>query len=205
MATVLLTGFEGFEGQEVNASWLAVTRLREIWDGPARLVTEQLPVVFADAGPALRRAVERTGPDIVISVGEAGGRTRITPELIGINWDDARIPDNAGAQPRRTRIEPGGPDARFTGLPVYEAVARMRAAGLPAGVSTTAGTYVCNHVMYVLGGLAEASDGRLCAGFCHVPYAPQQVVTRDAPCLPTDLAAQGLRILVETTLAARRI
>lgn len=200
MTKVLLTGFDPFADEGVNPSWMAVSRLRRVWDGPAELEIVRLPVVFAESGPALRRAVEQAAPDLVVSVGEAGGRNQITPELIGVNWDDARIPDNSGAQPRQTRIEPDGPDARFTTLPVYAAVERMRAAGLPARVSTTAGTYVCNHVMYVLGGLVEASGGRMRGGFCHVPYAPQQVVDRDVPSLSTEMAAAGLRILVETTL-----
>ena len=204
MTRVLLTGFEPFCGEVVNPSWMAVTRLSETWDGPADLVIQRLPVAFAASGPAVRRAVERSEPDVVIAVGEAGGRTQVTPELVGINWDDACIPDNAGAQPRQTRIEPDGPAARFTTLPVDEAVERMRAAGVPARVSTTAGTYVCNHVMYVLGGLAEASGGHLRSGFCHVPYAPQQVVDRDAPSLSTEVASAGLRILVETTVARIR-
>ncbi len=197
---VLMTGFEPFADEGVNPSWLAVSLLASAWDGPAELVTEQLPVVFAESGPALRRAVEFAEPDVVISVGEAGGRNQVTPELVGINWDDARIPDNSGAQPSQSLIEPDGPAARFTTLPIYDAVDRMRAAGVPARVSTTAGTYVCNHIMYTIGGLVEASDGRLRGGFCHVPYAPEQVVARDAPSLSPEVAARGLRILLETTL-----
>lgn len=199
--TILLTGFDPFGGESVNPSWLAVSRLAGNWDGPAALETVRLPVVFSESAVQLRAAVERVQPDVVISVGEAGGRTQVTPELVGINWDDARIPDNAGEQPRQTPIDPEGPAARFSTLPVYEAVDRMRAAGIPASVSTTAGTYVCNHVLYTVCGIVEATQRKpMLGGFCHVPYAPEQVAGRADPSLSPELAARGLGLLARAAL-----
>jgi pyroglutamyl-peptidase len=200
MKKVLITGFEPFGHRAVNASWLAVSLLCERWHGDAVLVPEQLPVAFEQSGPALVTAVNRVQPDIVICVGEAGGRSQVTPELVGINWDDAAIPDNAGNQRTRCRIEEDGPAARFTGLPVYDAVDRMRENGIPAKVSTTAGTYLCNHVMYVLGGLVESAQKPTTGGFCHVPFAPVEAVEGGAASMSTEVAAEGLRILLETTL-----
>lgn len=205
MSTVLMTGFEPFGQRSLNSSWLAVSLLAQTWQGRAELVTRCLPVTFEGCGPVLRRAVRTVHPDVLIGVGEAAGRTHLTPELVGINWDDAAIPDNAGAQPRQEYIEPGGPAARFTGLPIYQAVERMRGAGIPARVSLSAGSYVCNHVMYTIGGLVEASAGRLTGGFCHLPQAPEQVVDPDLPTMSSQLAAQGLGILLETTLESLQV
>lgn len=198
--SVLVTGFEPFAHEGVNASWLAAQRLAEQWPG-AGLAIERLPVVFAESGPALRAAVLRHRPDVVVCVGEAGGRTRVTPELVAVNWDDARIPDNAGDCPRERRILATGPDAYLSGLPVYDAVERMRAQGIPAAVSTTAGTYVCNHVFYLVRDLAARSDRRLITGFVHVPHAPQQVTGKDLPSLTIHQDACALRLLVEAALA----
>lgn len=196
---ILVTGFEPFADEGVNPSWSAAQRLAEQWaDGD--LAIERLPVVFAQSGPALLSAVDRHHPDVVVCVGEAGGRTRVTPELVAVNWDDARIPDNAGDRPRRRRIRAEGPDGYLTGLPVYEAVERMRAQGIPAAVSTTAGTYVCNHVFYLVRDLAAHASRPIATGFAHVPYAPGQVTARDLPSVTIDEDARALRILVEATL-----
>ena len=148
MTTVLLTGFEPFDGADHNSSWEAVQLVAHEWSGSDTLVHGCLPVGFGRAGDVLIDLITEHSPDIVIATGVAGGRTHVTPERIAINLQDARIPDNAGAHPAESAVVGGGPDAYFTRLPVAEMVERMMAAGVPASVSLTAGTYVafCNIV-----------------------------------------------------------
>lgn len=147
---VLLTGFEPFENDPVNPSWEGVRALDgELIDG-ARVVARQLPCVFGRAGEALRAALDELDPVLVIGTGLAGGRMEISVERVAINVDDARIADNAGAQPIDRAIAPDGPAAYFSTLPIKRLVAALRAGGVPAAVSQTAGTFVCNHVFYAL-------------------------------------------------------
>lgn len=164
---ILVTAFEPFGGDPENASLEAVRRLEQAWrDDPQpriELVTGTLPVAFAAAGPALAALVERHAPDAVLAVGEAGGRSAITPERWAVNEDDARIPDNAGDQPRGTAIEPDGPTRRPSGLDIDALVSAILAVGLPAHASDDAGRFLCNHVAYLVAGLPVAG------GFIHVP------------------------------------
>ncbi|WAC67182.1 SRPBCC domain-containing protein [Agrococcus sp. SL85] len=164
---ILVTAFEPFGGDAENASLEAVRRLeaarRERPQPGVELVTGVLPVTFAGAGPALRALVAEHRPDAVVAVGEAGGRAAVTPERWGANEDDARIPDNAGAQPRRAPIEPEGPSRRASGLDVEALVAAIEDAGVPAAASDDAGRFLCNHVAYLVAGLDVPG------GFVHVP------------------------------------
>lgn len=164
---ILVTAFEPFGGDPENASLEAVRRLEQAWrDDPQpgiELATGTLPVAFAAAGPALGALVERHAPDAVLAVGEAGGRSAITPERWAVNQDDARIPDNAGDQPRGTAIEADGPERRPSGLDVDALVSAILAVGLPALASDDAGRFLCNHVAYLVAGLPVAG------GFIHVP------------------------------------
>jgi pyroglutamyl-peptidase len=201
MKTVLLTGFEPFDGAAVNPAWEAV-RLLDGWAGDGfRVVARQLPCVFGDAAQALCSAVDEVRPDIAIAVGQAGGRPEISVERIAINVDDARIPDNAGRQPVDVPIVAGGPAAYFTTLPIKAMVAAMRAQGLNAGVSQTAGTFVCNHVFYAL--MHHVRGRALKAGFIHVPFLPEQAEGRadTPPSMALDDIVAGLRIAVEVALA----
>lgn len=191
VTTVLLTGFEPFGGATSNSSWDAAVLLVRGWTGPATLVTASLPVVFGRAADTLEELIERHGPDLVVATGMAGGRTEITPERIAINVDDARIADNAGARPVDEPIVPDGPAAYFSGLPVKEIVQRLQAAGLPASVSDSAGTFVCNHVMYRLMHSVAMQHPYLMAGFVHVP---------DAAALDPETIARGVEIAVLTVL-----
>jgi pyroglutamyl-peptidase len=202
MTSVLLTGFEPFDGETVNPSWQAV---RAVADHPPQgieLTAAQLPCVFGDALDALRAAIAETCPDVVLCVGQAGGRPDLTVERVAVNIEDARIPDNAGARPIDEPVVPGGPAAYFATLPVKACVAAVREAGLPASVSQTAGTFVCNHVFYGLMHLAATERPGLRGGFVHVPYAPGQVTDRALPSLPVAAVAEGLRVIAVT--AARR-
>lgn len=174
---ILITGFEPFGGEATNPSWESVRALPDTIAG-AEVVKLMIPVVFGRSADVLREAVAEHDPDVIISVGQAGGRLAVSPERVAINVDDARIPDNDGKQPIDTVIKEDGPAAYFSSLPVKAMVTAMREAGIPAQVSNTAGTYVCNHIMYqILYLIANEYPGRR-GGFIHVPYSPQQVAAQ---------------------------
>ena len=196
MARVLLTGFAPFGGEPVNPSWQAVSLLGARRDDIAAV---ELPCEFAAALPVLRAAVAEHRPSLVVCVGQAGGRLDVTPERVAVNLIDARIPDNAGEQPVDVPVVSDGPAAYFTTLPVKACVAAIRAAGVPASVSHTAGTYVCNQVFYgLMHLLSTLPDVR--GGFVHVPYSPEQVAASGtaAPSLGVDRIADALEALVDT-------
>ncbi|MBT2387581.1 pyroglutamyl-peptidase I [Streptomyces sp. ISL-11] len=203
MTRILLTGFEPFGGEGVNPSWQAVRAAAAHPPDGLTLTAAQLPCVFGGALDALRAAVTAADPDVVLCVGQAGGRPDITVERVAVNIDDARIPDNAGASPVDEPVVPGGPAAYFATLPVKACVAAVREAGLPASVSQTAGTFVCNHVFYGLMHLAATERPGLRGGFVHVPYAPEQVTDRALPSLPVAAVAEALRVIAVT--AAGRV
>ncbi len=175
--TILVTGFEPFGGETVNPAWEAVKALpREV--GGARLVTLEVPTVFGGAEAAVFRAMARHRPDVVLCVGQAGGRSGLTPELVAINLDDAELTDNEGRQPVDQAIQSGGPAAYFSTLPVKTLVAALREAGLPASLSSTAGTFVCNHLLYQLLHRASTDTPAPRVGFLHVPYSTEQLAQR---------------------------
>ncbi|MCS0613713.1 pyroglutamyl-peptidase I [Massilia kyonggiensis] len=198
--TVLLTGFEPFNGAAINPSWEAVRAL-DGWSGPGfAVVARQLPCVFGTALDVLRESIAGVKPDIVIAVGQAGGRSEISLERVAINVDDASIRDNAGNQPVDTPVAADGPAAYFTTLPVKAIVKALRLRGFPSGVSQTAGTFVCNHVFYGL--MHQAVGQSVKAGFIHVPFLPEQAA--DRPERPPSMALRdivdALRIAVEVAV-----
>jgi pyroglutamyl-peptidase len=199
MARVLMTGFAPFGGEPVNPSWQAVSLLGARRDDIAAV---ELPCEFAASLPALRAAFLEHRPSLVVCVGQAGGRLEVTPERVAINLVDARIPDNAGEQPVDVPVVPDGPAAYFTTLPVKACVAAIRAAGVPASVSHTAGTYVCNQVFYGLMRLLAEFPG-VRGGFVHVPFSPEQVAAsgKAAPSLGVDRIAAALEVLADTASA----
>ncbi|MFD7921953.1 pyroglutamyl-peptidase I [Streptomyces sp. NPDC059740] len=199
-ATVLLTGFEPFGGDALNPSWEAVRAAAAEPLPGAELHAVRLPCVHAEVGAALRQAVEEHRPDLVLCTGLAGGRPDVTVERIAVNLADARIPDNSGAQPLDEPVVAGGPAAYFAPLPVKACVAAARAAGVPASVSHTAGTFVCNHAFYTLAHLIATERPALRGGFVHVPYASEQVTGTGQPSLPVALVAEGLRAIVTAAL-----
>jgi pyroglutamyl-peptidase len=202
MTRVLITAFEPFGGEKVNPSQLAVQRLADDGVDGTELTTAFLPVVYYDAAARLRSAIAEHEPDIVICTGQAGGRFGITPEKVAVNRNDTPMPDNAGQAPVDEPIVADGPVGYFTTLPVTAMVAALHDAGIPAEVSWTAGTYVCNHVFYSLMHLAATERGGLRGGFVHVPYAHEQVIGRtDAqPSLSLDTITQALQIAVRTAV-----
>jgi pyroglutamyl-peptidase len=195
--TVLLTGFEPFGGDDVNPSWEAVTALEAAAPPGVRLVTARLPMDYARIDHALVAALDRHRPDVLIATGQAA-RAEMSVERVAINIDDARIPDNAGARPIDMPVAPGGPVGYFATLPIKAMVAAMRAAGVPAQVSQTAGTFGCNHVFYLARHLAETAHPGLRAGFIHVPCLPAQAAQRPGtPSMALATIVAGLRAAVE--------
>lgn len=197
-----MTGFAPFGGETVNPSWQAVQQIAAHWDGPEPLAIAELPVVFGESATVLREIMRKVRPDLAIAVGQSGGRTQITPERIAINVDDARIPDNAGNQPIDEPIAPDGPAAWFTTLPIKHAVAAMRAQGIPAAVSNSAGTYVCNHIFYQLMRIIAEEFPATRGGFVHVPFSLEQVAAAGTAqaALSVETIAAGLRIILRTSL-----
>lgn len=188
---LLLTAFEPFGGSTMNPAQEAV-RLVPERIGDTEIVKLEVPVVFGAAIDTVTAAVEKEKPDAVLCIGQAGGRAAMTPERVAINVDDASITDNAGAQPIDAPIVPDGPAAYFSTLPVKAMVAAIRQAGLPASLSNTAGTFVCNHLMYGLLHLLATRYPGVRGGFMHVPFAPQQVTDRPAPSMSVEDIAKGV-------------
>ncbi|MBE8524324.1 pyroglutamyl-peptidase I [Amycolatopsis sp. H6(2020)] len=199
MARVLMTGFAPFGGESVNPSWQAVSLVAARRDDVAAV---ELPCEFATSLPTLRRALAEHRPSLVVCAGQAGGRAEVTPERVAINLIDARIPDNAGARPVDAPVVPDGPAAYFTTLPVKACVAAIRAAGVPASVSHTAGTYVCNQVFYGLMHLLATEFPGVRGGFVHVPFSPEQVAAagKAEASLSVDRIAGALEALADTAL-----
>ena len=206
--TVLLTGFDPFGGESLNPSWLAAEALHGETIAGRRIVAVQLPTSFARSPRTLRAAIRRHAPELIVCVGQAGGRAQISLERVAINVDDARIADNDGAQPVDTPIVRGGPAAYFSTLPIKTMFAALREADVPAEISQTAGTFVCNRVFYALMH-ALAEDGHLRGGvrggFVHIPYLPEQAAAHPgAPSLSLGIVVAGLRIMIETALRTRK-
>jgi pyroglutamyl-peptidase len=199
LPTVLLTGFAPFGGETVNPSWQAASALQGEVIAGHRVVARCLPVVFGDALEHLRDAIGELRPALVLCVGQAGGRAAMSLERVAINVDDARIPDNAGACPVDVAVVRRGPAAYFTDLPIKAMLAALRAADIPAEVSQTAGTFVCNHVFY---GLMHALRRRAArGGFIHVPWSPEQALQHPgAPCMDVSTVQAGLRLALQVAL-----
>jgi pyroglutamyl-peptidase len=198
--SVLLTGFAPFAGEAVNPSWQAVRELDGQTIAGHRIAAVELPCEFDASLPALRRALRRTDPRVAIAVGLAGGRAGISLERVAINMIDARIPDNAGAQPIDVPVSPSGPAAYFSTLPIKAALRALDRAGIPAHISQTAGTYVCNQVFYaLLHALRRRHDVR--AGFVHVPWLPEQARAHMQPGLPLSSMTSALETIVRVSLA----
>ena len=203
MHRVLVTGFEPFGGETVNPSMQAVLALAADPPPGVLLRTAILPVSLRRTGPALRAALARHRPDLVIATGQAGGRADVSVERLGINVNDFRIPDNDGARPVDLPVIAGGPAAYFATIPVRAVVAALDAAGVPASLSNPAGTHLCNHTLYLLGHLAATTHPGLRAGFLHLPWLPEQVVRHPGqPSLATATLVLALKVAIGAVLAA---
>lgn len=204
MPHILLTGFEPFDRETLNPSAEVVQALAGQAVAGWTVQGLVLPCVFDAVAAPLQQALDTWRPGVVICLGQAGGRAGISLERVAINFDDARIPDNAGAQPRDRPVLPGGAPAHFTRLPVKAIVQGLVEAGLPAEVSLTAGSFVCNHLFYRL---MQAIRRRpsVQAGFVHLPWLPEQAARRPvaAPSLPLARQVQAVHLALQTTLAWR--
>lgn len=196
---LLLTAFDPFGGSPINPALEAVKLVADNVAG-VEIVKLEVPTVFGKSIATVGAAIEEVKPDAVLCIGQAGGRYDLTPERVAINLDDARIPDNEGQQPIDTAIFEDGAPAYFTTLPIKAMVAKIREAGLPASVSNTAGTFVCNHLMYgVLYTLAKKYPG-VKGGFMHVPFVPSQTVNRPTPA--PSMCEQDIARGIEAAIAA---
>lgn len=191
MRRLLITGFDPFGGQHINPSWAAVSALP---DRVGDFVLHKLPIptVFGRAAQAVLEAADSFCPDVILCVGQAGGRDAVTPERIAVNIRDARIPDNQGNQPRGEFVIPEGPAAYFATVPVAQMAQTIRDAGIPAAVSNSAGAFVCNDVLYTLLHRYHGTDVRV--GFIHVPYLPEQ----GSPSLPLERVITALTAAIQT-------
>lgn len=191
MTKILVTGFNPFNHEKINPAIEAVKLLPDEISG-CEIIKLQLPTSYQKSEKKLQAAVEREEPDFVLNVGQAGGRACLTPELVAINYDDCPVADNDGEKREGQAIDPEGPAAYFTQLPVKEMVKAIKAAGIPAEVSTTAGCFVCNHVMYYAQSLRKEHPG-MQAGFIHIPFLPEQVVKRpNQPSMALETIVTGL-------------
>ena len=173
---ILVTGFDPFGGEETNPAIESVKRIDENIEG-AEIIKLEIPTVFHKASDVVEAKIQEVQPDVILSVGQAGGRYGITVERVAINEDDARIEDNEGNQPIDVKIREDGAPAYFASLPIKAMVEEIKKENIPASVSNSAGTFVCNHIMYQDLYLAE-KYGNIKAGFIHVPFLTEQVVDK---------------------------
>lgn len=200
-SSVLLTGFDPFGGSPVNPSWQAVQALHGRSIAGHVVVGAEVPTVFGRSLQRLQALLEQHRPALVVCTGQAGGRGAISLERIAINVDDARIADNAGAQPVDTAIVEGGPAAYFTALPIKAMLQALLAAGISAEVSQTAGTFVCNHVFYgLMHLLAQPAWQGVRGGLIHVPFLPEQ----GQPSMHVDQIVKGLELAIEVALTTNK-
>ena len=179
MKKLLITGFQPFDGESVNPALEVAKGLQGKTINGYEVIAREIPVVRFEALKAVQAAIEELQPNAVITIGQAGGRPDITVERVGINIDDFRIPDNKGNQPIDEPVVTGGPVAYWATLPIKKMVANVKAQGIPASVSNSAGTYVCNHLLYgLLHYLTTQGKTAIPAGFIHIPYLPEQMAVR---------------------------
>ncbi|MCC8366883.1 pyroglutamyl-peptidase I [Xenorhabdus sp. PB61.4] len=198
MKTILVTAFEPFGGDTTNPSWEAIKRLQGSRVADANIEVHQLPCIFDTSLAQLYTIIDNYQPELVISVGLAGGRPDITVERVAININDARIADNAGNQPIDTPIIVGGPAAYFSSLPIKAMVRALNMSGIPATVSQTAGTFVCNHVMYGLLHYLTQKYPAARGGFIHVPYLPEQATEyTNMPSMSLEIITSALKTAIE--------
>ena len=191
MKKLLITGFEPFDNETINPSWDAVTRLPDEIGG-YRLTKLLIPVLFRQSAEQVIDTANKLQPDVILCIGQAGGRSSITPEMLGINLRHATIPDNNGYQPIDEPIVVGGETAHFTTLPVRKIAESIKANGLPSQVSYSAGAYVCTEVIYTLLDYYKNTETRV--GFIHVPYSTEQ---NKQPSMPLADIVKGLTIAIE--------
>ena len=194
---ILVSGFDPFGGEKINPAIESVKLLPDEIKG-AKIIKVEIPTVARKSLKKLEEVIEIEKPDVVLSVGQAGGRTDISVERVGINMDDFRIKDNEGNQLIDEKIAKDGPDAYLVTIPIKAMVQKMIENKIPASVSNTAGTFVCNHVCYGMAHLASTKYPNMRTGFIHIPFLPEQVVDkRNMPSMPLEMIAKGLEYAIE--------
>ena len=197
---VLITGFDKFGGESINPSSLCVNSLPDVIDN-IEIKKVTLPTVFKDSSRVLEENIKSFSPNIIICVGQAGGRSKITPERIAINIDDARIPDNIGNSPIDEAIRKDGENAYFSSLPIKAIVDELNKNNIPSAISNTAGTFVCNHIMYEALYITSKNYPNIKAGFIHIPYIEEQV--KDKPNMPfmkKEYIITALELIIKTAV-----
>lgn len=194
MKKLLITGFEPFGGEAINPSWEAVLKLSDKI-GDYTLTKLLVPVVFGEGARIIIEKAKEISPDVIICIGQAGGRDAVTPEMVGINLRYAQMPDNNGNQPKDERIIPDGENAYFSTLPVRKIAEEINNAGVTSRVSYSAGSYVCNDVLYSL--LSHYEGKQTKVGFIHIPYSPEQ---NKKPCMDILDVVKGLTAAIENAL-----
>lgn len=196
---ILVTGFDAFNGEKINPASLILSGLKDEIDGH-KIEKLFLPTVFSKVGEIIENEIEKIKPDIIISLGQAGGRSDITVERVAINVSDASIVDNDGKMPVDEKIRDDGENAYFSTLPIKAIVENLRNEKIPASVSNSAGTFVCNSVMYNDLYLAEKYKN-ITAGFIHVPYLPEQVLEkRGEPFMELETMIKAVEIIIKTSI-----
>lgn len=197
---ILITGFDPFGGEEINPALEAVKLLPDNIEGHT-IDKLEIPTVFHKSKHVIEAHMKQYDYDIVLAIGQAGGRFELTPERVGINVDDARIADNEGQQPIDESIHPDGAQAYFSNLPVKRMTEAIKASGVPARLSNTAGTFVCNHILYQLGYLHATQFPNIKFGFIHVPFIPEQVVDKpEKPSMSVETIRKGLNAALEAII-----
>ncbi|PEY43876.1 pyroglutamyl-peptidase I [Bacillus cereus] len=201
MQRVVVTGFEPFGGEEMNPAWEVAKRLDGQVIGDYKIISKQVPTVFHKSLQVLQSYMEEIEPALVICIGQAGGRPDITVERVAINVDDARIPDNEGNQPVDAPVVAEGPVAYWSTLPMKAIVKKLREEGIPASVSQTAGTFVCNHLFYGLMHMLAKSENEVRGGFIHIPFLPEQASSHPGqPSMALSTIAKGIELLIQVAL-----
>ena len=198
---ILVTGFDPFGGEKINPALETIKRLPDTILG-AQIIKLEIPTVVGKSLAKIKEAVEKENPDVVLSIGQAGGRSEITVERVGINIDDCRIPDNEGNQPIDEPVVKGGPAAYFVTVPIKAIVENIKAHNIPASISNTAGTFICNHVCYGVAHLAAARTAAgtpMKSGFIHIPFLPEQIIGKPAltPSMSLETIASGITHALE--------
>lgn len=201
MMKILVTGFDPFGGEKINPALETIKRLPDTILG-AQIIKLEIPTVVGKSLAKIKEAVEKENPDAVLSIGQAGGRSEITVERVGINIDDCRIPDNEGNQPIDEPVVKGGPAAYFVTVPIKAIVENIKAHNIPASISNTAGTFICNHVCYGVAHLAAqrtAAGKPMKSGFIHIPFLPEQAIGKPAltPSMSLETIVSGITHALE--------
>lgn len=199
---ILVTGFDPFGGESINPATESVKKLPDTIAG-AEIIKLEIPTVFYESIKVIDEAIAKYQPDVILSIGQAG-RCDITVERVGINCDDARIPDNKGNQMIDVPVYADGPSAYFSNLPIKAIVENIQKQGIPASVSNTAGTFVCNHVLYGVRYLVEKKYPGKRSGFIHIPYLPQQVIDKkNTACMSLETIIAGLEAAIEAVVTIK--